>query len=79
MDQAAINEEMIQTIRRVREAAAVAEKLEKQTPAQDKKFEVKVELPADQDEQASETDSKSAPLDELTLDNDNDDENRNKR
>lgn len=76
-----INEEMIQTIRRVREAAAVAEKLEKEkeSVAQDKKFEVKVELPSDQDGEASETENKSAPLDELTLDNDNDDENRNKR
>lgn len=81
MDQAVINEEMIQTIRRVREAAAVAEKLEKEkeSVAQDKKFEVKVELPSDQDGEASETENKSAPLDELTLDNDNDDENRNKR
>lgn len=80
-DQAAINEELMQTIRRVREAAAEAENLEKvkETPAQDKKFEVKVELPSDQDGQASESENKSAPLDELTLDNDNDDENRNKR
>lgn len=80
-DQAAINEELMQTIRRVREAAAEAENSEKvkETPAQDKKFEVKVELPSDQDGQASESENKSAPLDELTLDNDNDDENRNKR
>lgn len=80
VDQAAVNEELVQTIRRVREAAAVAEKLEKEKEtAQDKKFEVKVELPSDQDGQATETDNKSAALDELTLDNDNDDENRDKR
>lgn len=66
----------------MREAAAAAEQLEKekeQTVAQDKKFEVKVELPSDQDGQASETENKSAALDELTLDDANDDENRNKR
>lgn len=83
VDQAAINEELVQTIRRVREAAAAAESLEKakETPAQDKKFEVKVELPAsDQEIQASEpAEKETAPLDELTLDNENDDENRNKR
>lgn len=67
----------------MREAAAAAESLEKakETPAQDKKFEVKVELPAsDQEIQASEpAEKETAPLDELTLDNENDDENRNKR
>lgn len=72
----------MQTIRRVREAAAVAEQLEKekvQDKAQDKKFDVKVELPSDQDGQASETEGKSAALDELSLDNEADDENRDKR
>lgn len=70
----------MQTIRRVREAAAVAEQLEKEKEkAQDKKFDVKVELPSDQDGQASETENKSAALDELSLDNEADDENRNKR
>lgn len=55
----------------------MAEQLEKEK--ENKKFEVKVELPSDQDPQASETENKSVALDELSLDNEADDENRNKR
>lgn len=77
MDANAINEELVQTIRRVREAAAAAD--QQKTIESKSGAEIKVELPADQDSQLSESDGQSAPLDELTLDNEADDENRNKR
>lgn len=86
LDASAINDELVQTIRRVREAAAAAEQqnndLKEQQPQIERRSsnaEIQVELPGDQESQASETENKSAPLDELSLDNEADDENRDKR